>query len=788
MSETSERGFSKRTSSLRTRRGLGEAEAFAAPFASIHAFHSACIIPADCDLEQHLDQRYAKLGVKDSAHLSLKKTLNRAEPIEDYLRRIANCLLLHEGETAVLKADHNEPGAEILRWRWISLALPPELLLAALAPKPARRVRLLDPTLTILESTSHLHFHATAAITFGQIWNQFCNSADLNRIKTSPDGFSDFQEWRAWLIRALVARRVLNCWVNQGIDHVNKIVRKWPQIKTAMNDLRCGKLSITDARFEIVLRGFLRFPDYMLGCRNHGGKRIFTDQQPVDYSGLEIEFDFRCIKCIRTMSKSSHRDAFRKLWTQLLRIRVMLYRHLVTDPANSGLDHFDKRFKMLDEYADPNAALQNQVVAAIRLDSDIQIETLELRTSPSSQSSSSFSKLREMHRLSRYQHRKNIRKHTCQTESRHEFATVGSDLRLTWTVHFIRSRHKRLADQVRDHHVTATNLIAAFRYKPELLTSIRGLDVAGRELSGPLWCVAAPLQLVRQESVISCLNYKGIRPLRISVHVGEDFRHLLSGLRTIHEPFWWRLMRRGDRIGHAVALAWDPQQWCDSHPFVLQPRIERMFDLAWMLDFVKTRKLKNIPNAAIAHAENELRDYLQTYKFGCDLYVFVSVVRNLGKKRLWELIDGPLFTHFAYKGEYWSALGKILKLYDRQNDVISVSTREDGELLEVLRDELANLLARWGTPIELNPSSNLLIGNLSHPLQQPLFRLDQHDRDESRGLALTLSADDPVSFSTCLADEFAYAWAGMVIGEGESPAYAQQWLERTARAARRAAF
>ena len=93
-----------------------------------------------------------------------------------------------------------------------------------------------------------------------------------------------------------------------------------------------------------------------------------------------------------------------------------------------------------------------------------------------------------------------------------------------------------------------------------------------------------------------------------------------------------------------------------------------------------------------------------------------------------------------------------------------------------------------GTPVELNPSSNLLIGNLTHPLQQPLFRLDQHDRDEGRGLALTLSADDPVSFSTCLANEFAYAWAGMVIGEGESPSYAQQWLERTARAARRAAF
>ena len=115
-------------------------------------------------------------------------------------------------------------------------------------------------------------------------------------------------------------------------------------------------------------------------------------------------------------------------------------------------------------------------------------------------------------------------------------------------------------------------------------------------------------------------------------------------------------------------------------------------------------------------------------------------------------------------------------------------TQGDGDLLVILRDELARLLARWRTPIEINPSSNLLIGDLPYPLAQPLFRLDPFDREETRGLVLTLSADDPVCFATGLADEFAYAWAGLVIGGGESPTYAQEWLERAARAARRAAF
>ena len=787
MSQVSERDSSERH--LEVRFGLGKAEAIAAPLASIHAFHNACVIPADCDLEQHLKQRYKKLRVQDSTLLSLNETLKPAEPIEDYLRRIANCLLLNEGETATLKTDHEEPGAEILRWRWISLALPPDLLLAALEPGPARRVRLLDPSLTILESTAHLHFHSTAAITFGQIWNQFCKSADINRIKTPPDGFSHLQEWRKWLIRALVARRVLNCWVWKGIVHVTQIIKKWPEINTALSDLMRGNLTNTDFLFETALRGFLRYPEELLGCRRQRNQNIFAKEQTVDYRGLELDFDFRCIKCIRKMRNSSNKDAFRKLWTQLLRIRVMLYRHLVFDPANSGLDQFEKKFNLLDEYTNPNDALQSQVEAAIERDSDIQIHTLELRTSPGPQKSSVLSKLQEMHRQSKRQYRKAIQNQANQTTAKYPSSVSRDEIKLTWTVHFIRSKHKRLANQIRDHYLTATNLIAAFRHKPDLLTSIRGLDVAGKELSGPLWCVAAPLQLVREESAAVCSKVRGIQPLRLSVHVGEDFRHLLSGLRAVHEPFWWKLMRRGDRVGHAAALARNPHQWCGSKLNVQQPRIERMFDIAWMLDFVKTRNLVNIHRTEIALAENELRVHLQTCGFKCDLDVFVSVVRNIGKKRLWELIDGPHYTYFAYGGEFWGTLGKILTLYDRwQEDEISVSTIGDGRLLEALRDELAKLLARWGTPIELNPSSNLLIGNLPHPLQQPLFHLDQHDRDESRGLALTLSADDPVSFSTCLADEFAYAWAGMVIGGGEPPAYAQQWLERTARAARRAAF
>jgi adenosine deaminase len=54
---------------------------------------------------------------------------------------------------------------------------------------------------------------------------------------------------------------------------------------------------------------------------------------------------------------------------------------------------------------------------------------------------------------------------------------------------------------------------------------------------------------------------------------------------------------------------------------------------------------------------------------------------------------------------------------------------------------------------------------------------------------ITLSADDPASFATTLADEYAYAWAGLVFGaQQQAPSYAQEWLEMAAKSSRRAVF
>ena len=56
-----------------------------------------------------------------------------------------------------------------------------------------------------------------------------------------------------------------------------------------------------------------------------------------------------------------------------------------------------------------------------------------------------------------------------------------------------------------------------------------------------------------------------------------------------------------------------------------------------------------------------------------------------------------------------------------------------------------------------------------------------HEHGET--LTWTISTDDPITFSTTLADEYAYAWAGMTMrakNPVDPPAYARALLDEAA--------
>ena len=46
-------------------------------------------------------------------------------------------------------------------------------------------------------------------------------------------------------------------------------------------------------------------------------------------------------------------------------------------------------------------------------------------------------------------------------------------------------------------------------------------------------------------------------------HAGEDFKHIVSGIRSIYEAVLFLELRHGDRLGHCTAIGIEPQLWMD---------------------------------------------------------------------------------------------------------------------------------------------------------------------------------------------------------------------------------
>jgi hypothetical protein len=747
--------------------GLEKASKFATPFYDVHSFR---------DLDQ------------------VAKTKKGSAYLDRYLCDHASQLFESSGNIAHLVPDHKQPGREILDWRWLSITLPPDLLVAGADIRgSATRVQVLDPTLRVLEPLAHLHIHATAAVPFAAIWWSLGSTMNFGGVKTVPFRFQrsyggspaakvtpeQIEEWRSWLRRAFIGGHVLDLWMQEGYSQALQLLRDKPQLQQAIAELRTGRIHNPSALLEADISGTIRHllflkdqaQDYAQSFEPTRDPAEMMGRDPAKINSDEISFIRRCLRYMAA-GKGEAIDDFRCIWVQMTRIRVLLYKHLVIDPERPGLDAFAEHFDHLGEYQ--NEQVENFALTTVCREPGLQLEHVELRKAPGG-----YSKLKKL---------------------QHQSESAKKECNIRWVLHFIRDdkRAKRvLQDLIRHHSETAVNLAATLRTEPLLLKSIRGIDVASRELAGPLWTVTWALDHVREESRRIASSYRGIKPLGLTVHVGEDFKHLLSGLRSVHEPYWWELMRRGDRLGHALALGLDPEQWRKKYPEITMPRCVRVLDLAWVIDFTKSRPTAGVPSSNMIRMREELRDHLRTWDAEANEETFLDIARRLGTPGFWREIDGFLL---AFPGDgnssFWRLAKRFLDEYaiclqqEGEHDIISVATSAEavGTLVKV-RDELARLLARWRTPIEVNPSSNLFVGGLDHPLSQPLFHVDPFSPAEDRAMVITLSADDPASFATTLADEYAYAWAGLVFGaQQQAPSYAQECLEMAAKSSRRAVF
>jgi adenosine deaminase len=768
----------------------------------------------------------------ENAQQRWQDSLAGTEPVRviSLLANTAKNLLQADGREMILRVDRDEPVREILRWRFVSLVLPPGILVAAATrrgvPSPAA-VRLLHTSIAPDEPVAQQHVHHTATTSFEELWaalrlrallepaklltslcdrdaicpglhRGFCpdkGDAGRKQAERRPDERRRHMALWCELIRqAFIARRVLK----HHAHHTGSLL--------TCNDSVCEVIRTTLRSFRVGrAKPYSATPTpYPWPNERYRLQREFREAIEPPFPGRadsrRYQFMARStaeerdilVRAFSYMDVGSPDPAYEEIFLQYLRVKTAVFRLLVHSPGERGLKSFLKHFSQINIYAPDHAFLH----PLQRAEPGLRIRATERRISP-----------------------------WVWFNSRDRWDGDDSygpgEPEKGWLVHFQRKKHDThlplYGGAMRQMDSDADTIVRALDAKPRWLNTLRGVDIAGVEEEQPLWVSAETLRRVRTRSSEIVGRRPGLKlqPLRLTLHAGEDFDWLTSGVRAVAEPFHWKLIERGDRIGHGIAITFDPKEWWKRKDGQVAPvkRIDRLLDLAFLAEYTSKNRSADQDEWLLEQIRAVVEELGFEGKLDSARAKAIDVVETA--KTVWREFGGRTLRRLAERSSRRSNLDKHekwihsylwnrstqeqahkhvrLKVDDDRGDLRIVSQRTECDLLVIARRHLIQEVARWQVCIESNPSSNLVVGGLDAMGAAQDFlqrRPTRNERQELETLTWTISTDDPITFSTTLADEYAYAWAGMVLRKDKpyDPSYARALLDEAAATSMRTRF
>lgn len=300
----------------------------------------------------------------------------------------------------------------------------------------------------------------------------------------------------------------------------------------------------------------------------------------------------------------------------------------------------------------------------------------------------------------------------------------------------------------------------------DLRAMLRGFDVAGNENELPIEVFAPALRVIR-----SATHYhihpleKRLRQPFITLHAGEDFPHIVSGLRSIDESVTFCNFRPNDRIGHGLALGISPGMWAKRQQRSYLSLQEHLDNLVWLYHkgtqlIVQEPKFhSSLVNLAekIRYFCNELhkKEYspLSLYQAwslrrNCPIksledHVFVDhefdmwvpdfeIIKSHGQSKitseaceLWfkylersrHDVDNDSLVSICYQNKKINTDYRLAP-----GNLEEVITDSDLDLIEAVQDIMLEKFSQSQWLIEVCPTSNIYIGRLETYDEHPIFR------------------------------------------------------------------
>lgn len=350
-----------------------------------------------------------------------------------------------------------------------------------------------------------------------------------------------------------------------------------------------------------------------------------------------------------------------------------------------------------------------------------------------------------------------------------------------------------------------TALLALLRDIPGLPELVVGLDAASEELNSEPWVYAPIYRFARSRTTtlpIQLSTGQPIQNLGLTYHVGEDYHHILSGLRHIDEVLTYFGYKAGDRIGHGLALQVDLTEWIHDNEVVSLPVMEYLEDLLWTWALCSEDGLalsQYLP--AIEREIMEVaRDLYQNIR-GISPFVLWRTYRakfrpltpefcgamcgaylkepglepaikpsRVPAQRSFCVLAGdkaaPPGCNMSYVDSVWDE-DKLLMthycpIYTRhyQQPRFVRNSRKYLPLFQAIQAHIRTKVQNMGIYVETNPTSNLMIGDISGLHQYPIAKLNDPSTTSSNpaSILLSINSDDPLVFNTNAENELALVY------------------------------
>lgn len=420
------------------------------------------------------------------------------------------------------------------------------------------------------------------------------------------------------------------------------------------------------------------------GERKHPLTRILGEKIPI----MQLECYFY-IKVLDYISEHDSDDTLIMLFHYYLLILGLTNRMLVQQPQCFGFEEFQKyTMNGFREYSEETYLRRFYQMAGNELNN---IRLLEGRFSPKDELAKD---LELLHKICCGWEELNIMQKTCNMAS--------SELLLT--AHFIKQPDKK-----RDDIIRFKALRSSLNQKSKALAELRdskskeskkvvGIDAAASEFDTPPEVFAPSFHFLRER------GYQ-----HFTYHAGEDFFHILSGLRAMYEAVEYLNLQRGDRIGHGTASGVSPDVWRDNiGERLLIRQGEYLDDLIFSFHLISNgqdKELKKLLPQIGLKIDNMSYDIYQGYR---------PILAHIKAWQMrWEDPEAIALKNNPNDTEILFLKYHQKETDERYNKIIEIATYDifDSENLVRMQQLLLKELHDREIVIETLPTSNVIIGN-----------------------------------------------------------------------------